>query len=119
MHNQITIAKLLGTVRIFDHGDVKVHIYMSPEDGLLTNTSIIEGTNNLVICDGQFHLPYAKEAAVYAKSLAKPVGRIILSHIHLDHWSGLSVLAEHFPDAQIFGLAGITDYLRHHGQKIL
>ncbi len=119
MQNQVTIPNLRGTARIFEHGDVKVHTYISPEDGLLTNTPIVEGPNRLVIFDGQFFLPYAKEAAVYAKSLAKPVDRIILSHIHLDHWSGLSVLAEHFPEAQIFGLSGIADYLHRHGQKIL
>jgi glyoxylase-like metal-dependent hydrolase (beta-lactamase superfamily II) len=72
-----------------------------------------------LIFDGQFFLRYANEAAVYAKSLAKPVDRIVLSHIHLDHWSRLSVLTEHFPEAPIFGLAGIADYLQHHGQKIL
>ena len=69
--------------------------------------------------DGQFFLPYAEAAATYIESLAKPVDSIVLSHIHLDHWSGLPVLARRFPDAPICGLAGVGDYLRDNGQRIL
>ena len=85
-------AGLAGTVHVRKHGGVTFHTYISPEDGLLINTQIVEGPRKLIVFDGQFFLPYAGEVAIYAESLAKPVDRIILSHIHLDHWSGLSVL---------------------------
>ena len=112
-------SDLQGTVRTTEHGDVKVHTYVSPEDGLLTNTPIIEGPRRLIIFDGQFFLRYAREAAAFARSLGKPVDRIVLSHIHLDHWSGLGVFAEQFPDAPIYPPVGVADYLTAHGQKIL
>jgi glyoxylase-like metal-dependent hydrolase (beta-lactamase superfamily II) len=112
-------ADLRGTVRVLEHGDVRVHTYISPEDGLLTNTPIVEGPTRLIVFDGQFFLPYAREAAIYAKSLGKPVDRIILSHIHLDHWSGLGVLAEHFPEAPLYAPRGVAEYLRRYSQKIL
>jgi len=57
--------------------------------------------------------------ARYAASLAKPVDRIVLSHIHVDHWSGLSVLAERFPHAPVCSVIGVADYLRSNGQRIL
>jgi glyoxylase-like metal-dependent hydrolase (beta-lactamase superfamily II) len=47
------------------------------------------------VFDGSFLLPYAEEAATYIESLAKTVDRIVLSHIHLDHWSGLLVVIAH------------------------
>src|SRR5262245_618215 len=108
-----------GKVCVSDHGDVKVHTYISPEDGLLTNTQIVEGPTKLIVFDGQFFLPYAEEAATYIESLGKPVDTSVLSHIHLDHWSGLPLLAKRFPDAPICGLAGVGDYLRANGQRIL
>jgi glyoxylase-like metal-dependent hydrolase (beta-lactamase superfamily II) len=108
-----------GKICVSDHGDVKVHTYISPPDGLLTNTQIVEGPTKLIVFDGQFFLPYAEEAATYIEGLAKPVDRIVLSHIHLDHWSGLPVLAKRFPDAPICGLAGVGDYLRANGQRVL
>jgi glyoxylase-like metal-dependent hydrolase (beta-lactamase superfamily II) len=119
MQDQISIAGLQGTVRVFEHGDVRIHTYISPEDGLLTNTPIVEGPNKLIIFDGQFFLPYAREVAIYAKSLEKPVERIVLSHIHLDHWSGLSALSARFPDAPIYAPRGVAEYLRANGPKIL
>ena len=41
------------------------------------------------------------------QTLGKPVDRIILSHAHTDHWAGLQVLTERFPDARVFALDGI------------
>jgi glyoxylase-like metal-dependent hydrolase (beta-lactamase superfamily II) len=93
--------------------------YSSPEDGLLSNTVIVEGPRKLVIFDAQFFLLYAGEAADYADSLGKPVERIVLSHVHLDHWAGLGIVAKMFPGAPICAPAGVADYLRTRGQSIL
>lgn len=119
MQGQFAIAGMQGTVRVHMHSDVRLHTYTSPENGLLTNTVIVEGPKKLIIFDGQFFLPYAREAVFYAKSLKKPVERIVLSHIHLDHWSGLSVLSAQFPNAPIYAPRGVADYLRAYGQRIL
>src|SRR5262245_66389781 len=93
MKRHAMLACHKGTVLVAELGDIKIHTYISPEDGLLTNTQIVEGPRKLVIFDGQFFLPYAEEVANYVVTLGKPVDRIVLSHIHLDHWSGLSLLA--------------------------
>lgn len=119
MKYKAKIADMQGTVRVQTHGEVTLHTYTSPEDGLLTNSPIVEGPNKLIIFDGQFFLPYATEVATYAGNLEKPVERIVLSHIHLDHWSGLSILSAKFPDAPIYAPRGVADCLRANGQKIL
>jgi hypothetical protein len=112
-------SALGGIVRVWEQNNVKVHTYISPEDAFLTNTHIVEGESSLIIFDGQLFLPYAKEAAMYAKSLGKTVERIIVSHAHLDHWSGLLVFAEHFSEAKTYALPGIAEYLRDNGQMVL
>ena len=66
-----------------------------------------------------FHVKHAEELANYIAGLGKPVNRIVLSHIHPDHWSGLSVLHERFHQAPIYALPEITAYIRENGQKIL
>ena len=80
---------LKGNVYVSTYGQTKVHSYLSPPDGLMVNTQIVEGRSSLVIFDGQLHLPYAEEVASYIKTIGKPVDRFILSHGHSDHWSGL------------------------------
>src|SRR6267378_2994632 len=109
----------MGHILVNQFGPVKIHSYLSPADGLQVNTQMIEGPNAVVIFDGQFLLPYADEVASYVRTLGKPVDRIILSHAHTDHWAGLQVLTERFPNARVFALDGVADPLRARGQAKL
>ncbi len=107
-----------GTV-VSDYQNVRIHTYVSPPDGFLVTTQIVEGPTKLVIFDGQLLNAYAAEVAAYASRLGKPVERIIVSHGHPDHWAGLAVLAERFPTAGIFALPGVTEYIRIGGETML
>lgn len=66
---------LKGNVYVSTYGQTKVHSYLSPPDGLMVNTQIVEGHSSVVIFDGQLHLPYAEEVASYIKTIGKPVDR--------------------------------------------
>jgi len=105
----------MGTILVSQFGPVKIHSYLSPADGFQVNTQMIEGPTAVVIFDGQLLLPYADEVASYVQTLGKPVDRIILSHAHTDHWGGLQILTERFPDARVFALDGIADQVRARG----
>jgi len=105
----------MGAILVSQFGPVKIHSYLSPADGFHVNTQMIEGPTAVVIFDGQLLLPYAGEVASYVQTLGKPVDRIILSHAHTDHWSGLQVLTERFPDARVFALDGVADQVRARG----
>ncbi len=105
----------MRAILVSPFGPIKIHSYLSPADGLQVNTQMIEGPNAVVIFDGQLLLPYADEVASYVQTLGKPIDRIILSHAHTDHWGGLQVLTERFPDARVFALDGIADQVRTRG----
>jgi len=109
----------MGAILVSQFGPVKIHSYLSPADGFHVNTQMIEGPTAVVIFDGQLLLPYAGEVASYVQTLGKPVDRIILSHAHTDHWSGLQVLTERFPDARVFALDGVANQLRARGSARL
>jgi Metallo-beta-lactamase superfamily len=109
----------MGAILVSQFGSVKIHSYLSPADGFQVNTQMIEGPTAVVVFDGQLLLPYAGEVASYVQALGKPVDRIILSHAHTDHWSGLQVLTERFPDTRVFALDGIADQLHAKGQARL
>jgi metal-dependent hydrolase (beta-lactamase superfamily II) len=105
----------MGAILVSQFGPLKIHSYLSPADGLQVNTQMIEGQNAVVIFDGQLLLPYADEVASYVQTIGKPVDRIILSHAHTDHWGGLQVLTERFPDVRVFALDGVADQIRAGG----
>src|SRR5260370_18567900 len=105
----------MGAILVSQFGPVKIHSYLSPLDGFHVNSQMIEGPTAVVIFDGQLLLPYADEGASYVQTLGKPVGRIILSHAHTDHWGGLQILTERFAGALLFPLDGIADRVRVTG----
>src|SRR5258708_34249012 len=105
----------MGAILVSQFGPVKIHSYLSPLDGFHVNTQMIEGATAVVIFDGQLLLPYADEVASYLRTLGKPVHPVLLSHAHTDHWSGLQVLTERFPDARVFALDGVADQVRARG----
>jgi glyoxylase-like metal-dependent hydrolase (beta-lactamase superfamily II) len=110
---------LQGNVVISDHGRVRIHTYVGPENGFLVASQIVEGPTRLIIFDGQLLNAYADEVAGYAKRLGKPVDRIIVSHGHPDHWSGLEILTQRFANAPVYSLPGVADYIRARGDAML
>jgi glyoxylase-like metal-dependent hydrolase (beta-lactamase superfamily II) len=108
-----------GAVQVTQFENVKIHSYMSPVDGWLVNSQIVEGPTEVVIFDGQLILPYAEEVAEYAAQLRQPVTHIIVSHAHPDHWSGLQFLTERFPSARVYALRGIAEALKARGEGVL
>jgi glyoxylase-like metal-dependent hydrolase (beta-lactamase superfamily II) len=77
-----------GKVSITGGHGVRVHTYTAPEDGWAVNTHFVELPTQLIAIDGQYTIPYAKEALAYAATLAKPVTRLYVSHYHPDHLLG-------------------------------
>lgn len=110
---------MAGTITTHRYGNVTIHTYVSPDDGFLDNTQIVETPAGLVIFDANFFTRYATEVADYAQTLGKPVERIVLSHTHPDHWSGLGVLHARFPRAPIYAFPEVTAALKANGQAVL
>src|SRR3954471_14508011 len=96
-----------GTLTRFSRGNTTFHTYTAPEAGFRVNTHIIETPSELTVIDAQLALPLASEVSALLREIGKPVARIIISHTHPDHFSGLQVLAEAFPDADILALESV------------
>lgn len=91
---------LAGTISIFRSDVLSIHSYMSPEDGEYVRSHIIETRDSLVIIDVQLLRRYAREVRAYADQLGKPIVRVILTHLHPDHWFG----EEAFADLPLYAL---------------
>jgi glyoxylase-like metal-dependent hydrolase (beta-lactamase superfamily II) len=91
-----------GTVSVTDRGDVKIHTYTAPENGLLVNTHLVELPTELIAIDAQYGLPYAQEVVDYARSLGKPISRLYVTHEHPDHFFGAALF-----EAPVYALAEV------------
>lgn len=85
---------MAGTVTVNRKGAVTLHSYLSPEDGEMVCSHIIETPGHLVIVDAQLLMPYAREVRACAQALGKPIERVIVTHTHPDHWMGLEAFAD-------------------------
>jgi glyoxylase-like metal-dependent hydrolase (beta-lactamase superfamily II) len=94
---------------------VRIHTFLSSfaDDNIANATHIIESKDALVLVDGQFLVPYAKQFRDYADSLGKPIERLYLSHRHPDHWFGLGTA---FGDVAIYALAETISFIEEHGE---
>src|SRR5262249_25459980 len=70
-------------------GGVRVHTYLADARGAMVTSHICGGGSGLVVVDGKFRPHAAIELKAYVDSLGKPVQRLIVSHMHPDHWFGI------------------------------
>jgi glyoxylase-like metal-dependent hydrolase (beta-lactamase superfamily II) len=99
-------------------GNVRIHTFISSyeDDNIANATHIVESKNVLVLIDGQFLTPYAKQFREYADSLEKPIERIYLSHRHPDHWFGLGAAFSDCADV-MYALPETIDFIRENGEQ--
>lgn len=116
---EMDAPQMKGTVETLEFGEVKIHQYQAPDDSILVHSTIIEGPTKLVMFDSQLFLNYAEELADYVESLGKPLDRIIISHGHPDHWGGLYAISPRFPDAEIYALSSVIEFIKENGDLIL
>lgn len=107
--------KAVGTVSILKNDQVTFHSYLSPEDGEMVCSQVIETGNKLVVVDALLLRPYARELRRYVDSLNKPIDRVIITHSHPDHWFGL----EFFDDVPIYSLQETIDEIEEVGDTYL
>lgn len=88
----IGVGKLVTT----HLGVVMLHSYISPEQGGLVTSQLIETTNSLTMVDTTFLPDTASEIRAVIEHVGKPVDRLIISHGHQDHFTNYPAFAE-FP----------------------
>lgn len=107
--------KTLGMVTILRNDRVTFHSYLSPEDGEMVCSQVIETEDKVVIVDALLLRPHAEELRRYVDRLNKPIDRVIVTHSHPDHWFGL----EFFQDVPIYSLPETRDEIAQVGDYLL
>lgn len=66
------------------------------------NTHWIETAESLIVIDVQRDLTHAAEALAAIKSVGKPVAAILITHGHPDHYAGIGLFKEEFPELKVY-----------------
>src|SRR5467141_706658 len=78
-----------------------IKVFTSPDDQFWVNTVIIEGTHEVMLVDAQLTKTSAEKLLQEIKETKKPLSIIYITHEHADHFLGLEVFKEAYPEVRI------------------
>lgn len=86
----------------------KVFISSDEHDGFGVSSTIIMGEKEAVLVDAQFTLANAHRLVAEIIETGRDLKRIFITHLHPDHFLGLEVIKNVFPDAKVFSYRQIA-----------
>jgi glyoxylase-like metal-dependent hydrolase (beta-lactamase superfamily II) len=84
--------------------NLRLKVMTSSPEGFWANSTLIEGEKDAILIDAQFTLSEAHRVAASILESRKNLTAIYITHFHPDHYFGLSVLKEAFPQAKMIAL---------------
>jgi glyoxylase-like metal-dependent hydrolase (beta-lactamase superfamily II) len=102
-----------GTWTVTRNALVPLHTFTAPEEGWLVTSHIIELPSQLFVVDAQYTLAFAREVAVYAVGLKKPLTRLYVTHYHPDHLLGAAAF-----EAPLYALESVAEKIQAAGDRV-
>jgi glyoxylase-like metal-dependent hydrolase (beta-lactamase superfamily II) len=77
-----------------------------------TSATLISGEHDAVLADALLTVGQARDLADWVAAYGKHLTAVYITHGHGDHWFGLSVILERFPDARACALPAVIARMR-------
>lgn len=82
-------------------------MFTSDEAGLLVGSAVILGERSAVLVDAQFTAGNAALLADMIVATGRRLESIVITHMHPDHFLGLPILLDRFPEARAYAQADV------------
>src|ERR1700723_878029 len=99
-----------------EHG-LSIKVVTSFDDQFWTNSVIIEGTHEVMLVDAQLTKTNAERVLQEIKETKKPLSIIYVTHEHADHFLGLEVFREAYPNVRIIANSTVVDRINQVYQQ--
>lgn len=86
-------------------------VFTAGQDGGNVDSAVIVGEDAAVLIDTQFSPDYAAALADLIEGTGKRLDTVFITHAHPDHYSGLPIIRERFPDLRAVTHAAIQPLL--------
>jgi glyoxylase-like metal-dependent hydrolase (beta-lactamase superfamily II) len=90
------------------HG-FSIKVFTSPDDQFWTNSVIVEGAHEVMLVDAQLTKTNAERVLQEIKETKKPLSIIYITHEHADHFLGLEVFKDAYPEVRIIASPAVVD----------
>src|SRR4029077_12631825 len=88
---------------------LSIKVVTSLDDQCWVNSVIIEGTHEVMLVDAQLTKTNAERVLQEIKETKKPLSIIYITHEHADHFLGLEVFKEAYPNVRIIASPAVVD----------
>jgi glyoxylase-like metal-dependent hydrolase (beta-lactamase superfamily II) len=86
-----------------------IKVVTSSDDQFWTNSTIIEGTHEVMLVDAQLTKTNAERVLQQIQATKKPLSIIYITHEHADHFLGLEVFKDAYPTVRILANSQVVD----------
>ena len=93
--------------------ELELEIFVAEPDEINVTSALIMGPTEMMVVCGQATKSSANRLADLIESKNKPLKYVFLTHAHLDHSQGASVLLKRFPDAEFISTPAISKRQNH------
>jgi glyoxylase-like metal-dependent hydrolase (beta-lactamase superfamily II) len=94
----------MGASGVRAQSHLQIKVFTSSPYGYSVNSTLIYGDKDAILIDAQFLLSEAHRLAAMILESGKNVTTIYITHPHPDHYFGLAVLKQAFPNAKLVTL---------------
>lgn len=114
-----TIVILLAGLILFAAGTMPVsasqlhlQVFTSPPEGIAVNSTLVYGDKDAILIDAQFRLSDAHRLVALILESKKNLTTVYVTHPHPDHYFGLVVIRQAFPNAKFVALPKVVDGIK-------
>ncbi|MBZ5695067.1 MAG: MBL fold metallo-hydrolase [Acidobacteriia bacterium] len=94
-----------------------MQVYTSPPEGISVTSTLIYGEKDAILIDAQFRLSDAHRLVALILESKKNLTTVYVTHPHPDHYFGLVVLRQAFPDAKFVALPKVVEGIQASWQN--
>jgi glyoxylase-like metal-dependent hydrolase (beta-lactamase superfamily II) len=94
-----------------------LQVITSPPDGIAVNSTLIYGDKDAILIDTQFRLSDAHRVVAAILESKKNLITVYVTHPHPDHYFGMVVIRQAFPNAKFVALPKVVDGIKASWQN--
>jgi len=86
-----------------------IKVVTSTDDQFWTNSVVVEGAHEVMLVDAQLTKTNAERVLQEIKKTQKPLSIVYITHEHADHFLGLEVFKQAYPNVRILASPAVAD----------
>lgn len=94
-----------------------LQVMTSPPEGIAVNSTLVYGDKDAILIDAQFRLSDAHRVVAAILESGKNLTTVYVTHPHPDHYFGLVVIRQAFPNAKFVALPKVVEGIKASWQN--